>query len=264
MGKKGFSVKRILKKAGSLGVILTVLALGCSCSFKDSEDEIQSSAETEVLEETSSEETSEEETSPETVNEKPISLYVQDSDNSKYVKVSEVTDAWSDTQDLVSLIALVSDEEEVPYTEWLTAIKDSWNSVETETEYRVGYEISFDLNGENIIITILEPEDVEESEYLYNGDYPSDGDYSGITGYMGVWVYDDMAHEQGEWYSHVTSETKTDSTILSSIKLRPTPQSGEISNLVLRGFSYSSDEEFDENGNYAGAYAYTVTITNGE
>ena len=197
-------------------------------------------------------------------NEKEISLYRHSSSEKVCTKVTEVTDEWTDTADLATFTAFVSDEDEISYSTWVTAVKESWNSVTTQEDYKVGYELSFDLDGETIIITILEPEDVENSEYLYNGDYPSSGDYSAITGYMGVWLYDDMAHEPGEWYSHVTSSTKTDSTVLTSIKLRPTPQSDQISNLTLRGFSYYSDAEFDEDGNYIGTHAYTVTITNGE
>lgn len=242
-------------------ILVIVLIVKCS-SGKNNNEESPSESETETETETE-QETEEEETYPDIVNEKPITLYLQVSSEKKCTKVTEVTDEWTDTADLATFTAFLCDDDEITYSAWVTAVKESWNSVETETEYKVGYELSFDLDGENIIITILEPEDVENSEYLYNGDYPSSGDYSAITGYMGVWLYDDMAHEVGEWYSHVTSSTKTDSTVLTSIKLRPTPQSDEISNLVLRGFSYSSDEEFDEDGNYTGAYAYTVTITNG-
>ena len=256
-----------MNRSGSLKIRTAALVIALSaacvlggCSFlSGNEEETEDTSET--TQEAAVQETTEEETTAaEIENEKVISLYRQYSSEKKFVKEDEVTDAWTDTADLAVFTALVSTADEITYSGMVRAIIDSWNSVETETQYRVGYELSFELDGATIVITILEPEDVENSEYLYNGDYPSSGDYSAITGYMGVWLYDDMAHE-GEWYSHVTSSTKTDSTILTSIKLRPTPDSDQISNLVLRGFTYSSEEEFDEDGNYIGTYAYTVTIT---
>lgn len=238
---------------------VVVLLVRCGSSRRESESV--------STQESTTPETSSQESTPEVVdipNEKPVTLYLRDSQQKLCTKITELNDPWTDTADLAMFVAFLYDEDSVTYDAWVTAVKDSWNSVTSTATYKIGYELSFDLNGERILITILAPDDIENSEYLYCGDYPENGDYSGITGYMGVWLYDDMAHEVGDWYSHVTSATKTENTVLTSIKLRPTPQSGEISNLTLRGFSYSSDEEFDENGNYIGTHAYTVEITNGQ
>ena len=104
----------------------------------------------------------------------------------------------------------------------------------------------------------MEPGDIENNPDLYNGDYPWDDDYSGITGYLGVWVYDDM-HQDG-FYIHITQAEMTEESLLTSIKFRPTPQSDQISNVKLRGFSYSSEKEFDAEGHYIGNYAAEVII----
>ena len=52
----------------------------------------------------------------------------------------------------------------------------------------------------------------------------------------------------------------TDETLLTSINSVP-HHSDDIRNLVLKAFSYSSEEEFDANGHYTGNYAAQVTIT---
>lgn len=259
--KKKVIRNRIIAFVILAAAIIAVIIVLVKCRAEEEVPETKEPSAESISTEESTEET---ESTVDTVNEKPITLYILNSSEKTCTKASVLSDAWMPSADLATFAAFLYDEEQFTYTTWVTAVKDSWNSVSTDIAYKIGYELSFDLNGEHILITILEPDDIEECEYLYNGDYPSSGDYSAITGYMGVWVYDDMAHEVGEWYSHVTSATKTDSTVLTAIKLRPTPLSSEISNLILRGFSYSSEEEFDEDGHYIGNYAYTVTITNGQ
>ena len=193
------------------------------------------------------------------LNEKPVSLYTMDYDAMTCNKVTSISKEWSEYDDLEAFGAFATSEASFSFTSETQAHNDIWNSIPTEKTYKIGYELSFDVNGEHKIITILKPGDIEGNPDLYNGDYPEDDDYSGITGYMGAWVYDDM-HQDGGFYMHVTQSEVTDETLLTSIKLRPTPQSHMIENMTLKAFSYSSPDEFDQAGHYAGNYAATVTI----
>lgn len=256
--------KRVIRNrliaAGVLVVlIIVVIILLLSCNKKNADVVPEPTSEQQT--EATTEETTTE-APPEIVNEKPISLYLGDYDNNTFYKATSLTKPWTDTQDLESFWAIKSQDDSIMYDGEIQLLRDTWYSAETVADYKIGYELSFDVNGEHKIITILQPGDIENNPDLYSGDYPEDGDYSNITGYMGAWLYDDIHHEEGDFYIHITQDEFTDESLLTSIKLRPTPQSYEISNLVLRGFSYSSPEEFDENGHYSGNHAASVSIYN--
>lgn len=240
-------------------LIILIVVLIVSCGKKK-----EKPAETEVPTETVTvpEETTtpeEETTIPQIKNEKPVALYTMDYGDMVCRKVTGISREWSEYEDLESFGAFATSEELFEFSSETEAHNEIWNSITTENTYKIGYELSFDVGGTHKVITILKPGDIENNPDLYNGDYPEDGDYSEITGYLGVWVYDDM-HQDGGGYIHITQEEVTEETLLTSIKLRPTPQSEEIDNLILKAFSYSSQDEFDSNGHYCGNYASSVTI----
>ncbi len=234
-------------------LIVSVIVLMISCG-KKKEKPVDIVVPTEITET---------ETEPQTqetiLNEKPVSLYVMDYGSMTCNKVSSISKEWSEYEDLEAFGAFATQEDSFEFSTETEAHNEIWNRISTEKEYKIGYELSFDVNGEHKIFTILKPGDIENNPDLYNGDYPEDEDYSGITGYMGAWVYDDM-HQDGGFYIHITQEEVTEETLLTSIKLRPTPQSDQIENLVLKGFSYSSEKEFDSNGHYIGSYGAIVAI----
>ena len=265
-------------------IVIIILIVSCSSkNSKNSQGQVVETASTQVADgadtandettstadettaadgETTAEETTAtaETTAAQGENQKPVYLFEMDYDNNTCTRVSKITRAWSVDEDLVTFGAFVSTEDSFDFVSEITVHQEDWNSIETEEKYKIGYELSFDVDGEHKVITILKPADIEDNEDLFMGDYPEDGDYSEITGYMGVWLYDDVHQEEGTFYIHITQDEVTSDTVLTSIKLRPTPQSEEISNLVLKAFSYTSDDEFDEDGHYAGNYASQVSI----
>ena len=243
-----------------LVILIIVILISCN-SKKKSHSEPESQTSQTAASSAREPESTTEKPAASITNDKPVHLYIMDYDTMTCNRVSEFATAWTPAEDLESFGAFCSPEESFPFTTETDAQNETWNRVNTATKYKIGYELSFDVGGQHKIITILEPGDIESNPDLYMGDYPEDGDYDGITGYMGVWVYDDL-HQDGGFYTHITQDEVTDETLLTSIKLRPTPQSDEISNLVLKAFSYSSPEEFDSNGHYCGNYASQVTINN--
>lgn len=253
--KRKKAMKSLILAIILLVLIAVVIVLIVSCGKKkEKPKETEISSETVVIpEETQTE------SKKVVVNEKPVSLYVIDYGTMTCNKVSSIRKEWSVNEDLEAFGAFATDEPSFEFSSETQAHNDIWNRTSTEKEYKIGYELSFDVDGKNKVITILKPGDIENNPDLYNGDYPEDGDYSGITGYMGAWVYDDM-HQDGGFYIHITQAEVTDETLLTSIKLRPTPQSEKIDNLVLKGFSYSSKDEFDSDGHYIGDYASVVKI----
>lgn len=192
-------------------------------------------------------------------NEKPIRLYTMNYGDMTCYHTTSVSKPWSEYEDLESFGAFYSTADSFPFTNETQAHNDTWKSLTTETTYKIGYELSFDVNGEHKVCTIRKPEDIKNNPDLYMGDYPGSGDYSGITGYIGCWIYDDL-NQDDNWYIHLEPADMNENTLITSIKIRPTPQSDAVSNLVLRAYSYSSEEEFDENGVYIGDYAASVTI----
>lgn len=261
--------KRVMRNrliaAGILVIlIILVIVLLISCNKKNPGSEPESSPSQSTEAESKAETASEPETEasvPDIPNAKPVNLYTMDYSTMTCNKVTSISKPWSVSEDLEAFGAFCSSEDSFEFTTETEAHNSTWNSVNTATSYKIGYELSFDVNGEHKVITILKPGDIETNPDLYNGDYPEDGNYDGITGYMGVWVYDDL-NQDGSFYIHITQAEVTDETLLTSIKLRPTPQSNEISNLILRAYSYSSEEEFDKEGHYIGKYASQVTINN--
>lgn len=189
-------------------------------------------------------------------NDKPVILYFMDYETNTAKKLSTYAGQWDDTNDLATFGAINTDQESISFTSEIEMHKQYWDAVNTSVNYKIGYEISFDVDGEHKVFTILSPADVEGNPDLFAGDVAS----GNVTGYLGVWLYDDY-HQDGGWYSHVTAAEYTDTTLLTSIKVRLTPQYAKVSNLKIKGFSYSSDLEFDANRHYNGVYGYEVTIT---
>ena len=249
---------RIIAAGVLVALIILVIVLLLSCNKKKPES-VPETTTAQAASSVQEPETTTEKPAASITNDKPVNLYTMDYDTMTCNRVRELTKAWTPEEDLEAFGAFCASEESFPFTSETDAHNETWNRVNTATEYKIGYELSFDAGGQHKIITILEPGDIESNPDLYMGDYPEDGDYDGITGYLGAWVYDDM-HQDGGSYIHITQDEVTDETLLTSIKLRPTPQSDEISNLVLTAFSYSSPEEFDSDGHYCGNYASQVVI----
>lgn len=202
-------------------------------------------------------------------NEKPVYPYTMDYDGNYHadrgILVHEWTEEWSIWEDLLIFEVYNTDEEEIYFDNQRYEHYNRWIEDETEKTYKIGYEISFLVDGENEkrVITILGPSDIKDSEELYMGDYPENLNSVEIPGYFGCWVYDDIVNRDKSFYIHLSPEEVDEDTLMTSIKLRPTSHSDEISDLRMVIFSYSSDEEFDEDGHYCGDYGYEVKITNG-
>jgi hypothetical protein len=220
---------------------------------KSTEETTRAPSEAETAEEATAEET---QSRPADIPcEKPVKLYYMDYGNSTARLITVFKTPWNDEEDIGIFGAFNSDDEEIEFDSEKEAHLDLWD-IDTEDEYKIGYEISFEINGEKRVYTLLEPADIEAAEDLFHGDVYSEE----VTGYLGVWMYDDVNQEDGARYSHVTPDEYSDETLLTSIKLRLTPQSDEVSELRLKCFAYSSNLEFNEDGHYANKYQYEIGI----
>lgn len=192
-------------------------------------------------------------------NEKPVFLYYMDYGSSTAQRIKTFETAWTDEEDIGIFAALAVDRSSFAFEEeYGTEIgmqQETWDSVDVPGDYKIGYQISFDADGEHKVYTILSPADVADEPDLFMGDVDSEE----VTGYLGVWLYDDY-HQDGGFYDHVDPDEYDDDTLLTSIKLRLTPDSDVVSNLVLEAFSYSSTLEFDSDGHYNSVYGSRVSI----
>lgn len=123
---------------------------------------------------------------------------------------------------------------------WNTA----WDGYENTENAKIGFVISFAVSGgETVTETILKPSD---SADFYD--------------YLEIYLYDDIHQTPGVWYSHLEDQNMDEDTIISSIKLTAGSKIAEVGDITLTAFVYNGDDCFDENGEYIGQVAYTVTV----
>ena len=109
--------------------------------------------------------------------------------------------------------------------------------------YKIGYNISFDVGDEHYSNNLIEITD----EYVFNP-------------YFYVYLYDDINQEDGVWYSHLTKEGVQDYNIFTSIKIFLVESDQITSPITLTVFTYNSEDDFDELGNYRGNSKYQINI----
>ncbi len=181
---------------------------------------------------------------PEYEDTNPIKLSIY-ADND--MKVSDTLSYnWVLKKDITVLNIFLTEEEKVTGSYY----KEIWNKYTTSEyenlNYKLGWEISFEVNGEKIHKTILKP---SNSESFYN--------------YLEIYLYDGVHHEYGEWYSHLLDNEITDNTLITSMKLTCGSDYKNItSDIYVKAFSYLTNNDFDENGYYRGKSYDEVTIKN--
>ena len=153
---------------------------------------------------------------------------------------------WVLKKDITVLNIFLTEEEKVTGSYY----KEIWNKYTSEEyenlNYKLGWEISFEVNGEKIHKTILVPSD---SESFYN--------------YLEIYLYDGVHHEYGEWYSHLLDNEITDNTLITSMKLTCGSEYKNItSDIYVKAFTYLTNDDFDDNGYYRGKSFDEVTIKN--
>ena len=119
-----------------------------------------------------------------------------------------------------------------------------YNNYTDIDNYKIGYNISFDVGDEHFSNNIIEITD----EYIFNP-------------YFYVYIYDDINQEDGSWYSHLTPNDVNDKTIFTSIKIFLVESDQITSPITLTVFTYKDDNDFKD-GYYRGNSFYTVEIEN--
>lgn len=182
---------------------------------------------------------------PEYVDDNPITIGLYNGSNSKRVLVKDFKSKWPSKKDIETFTALFTNDETVSNGYIQNVFYEYYNKYENASNYHIGYHIKFTIDdGTTLEQTILTPKD---TEVLYD--------------YLETYMYNGPQKKIGQWYSHVTEEEYTESTILASIKLTAGSLIHKITaDIELTAFTYNGLDDFDENGNYRGNSSYKILV----
>ena len=157
--------------------------------------------------------------------------------------IKEYNKKFSNETDIAIFSVFFTNEENVGNNNFKTTWKNYYDKYENITDYKIGFEISMDINGENKSNLVLGPKNLYDLDpYLY------------------PFLYDDI--NNSGYYSHVTTKDVKDNTVYTSIKLYLHHQTSEITSpITLTVFTYKDDNDFID-GHYRGNSSYTITINN--
>lgn len=150
---------------------------------------------------------------------------------------------WIKKKDIVVFNILLTDEDDITGDYF----QDIWKKYADNytTSYKVGWYVSFELtDGTKFEKVVNSPKDVED---FYD--------------YLEIYLYDSANVAKDVWYSHLLEKDMTDQTIMTSMKLTAGSKYEEINGPIkVMGFTFDSEDDFDENGLYRGNSKYIVNV----
>jgi hypothetical protein len=157
--------------------------------------------------------------------------------------ITEYNKKFKDQTDIAIFSIFFTNEKNVGNGNFKTTWKKYYNEYEDISEYKIGFEIDVEINGEKVENVMLNPKNQHKI-------YPT----------LYAYLYDDI-HNSG-YYSHVTMDDVKDNTVYSSIKLYLHKQTNTITSpITLTVFTYKDENDFID-GHYRGNSKYTITINN--
>lgn len=226
-----------MKKSILILFILLLIFVGCNKSEKENENDIkepETSIEPEPIDEPPVVEY-------EDLNNTPIAIYR----NNK--KVTEFQGRIVVGKDVAMFKVFPSNDETLSFSgSFGEAFKKKWDEYNTSGTLKIGYNLTYDIeDGRHFSQTIKHIKD----NYKYEG-------------YILIFLYDDYdLTVNKKTYKHVDIDEEKDTTLFSSIKLYGEAASNEIiTKVYLTVFTYDTEDDFDENGEYRGNSKYTITI----
>ena len=226
-----------MKKVGFLFLILLSLCCGCEKQeIKKEEKEEVSSSFDEVIE-----------TTPPYVDQNTMPIGIYQLRGNTLTKLHSITITPVVEEDIGIFQLYPSEEESISLNEAFgSSFYHKWEEYNPNHSIRMGFNIKFHLSttGENVSYNMFGPGDMMKRwEHLMN------------------YLYDDYANQGKSFYSHIEESEYTDSTLFTSIKLQNSYQVSEIdSKIELTVFTYDTEDDFDENGEYRGNSHYTFDI----
>lgn len=214
-------------------LILTLLISGCTIK-NNNDNNIEENKEINKIE--NKEEIYQDE------NEVKLSIFLYDNNYSNKSRIEDTyyTDFISGT-DIGSFEIFLTDDKIVDGTSFKSIWNKYYNNYSNIENHKIGFNIKFILNdGTNYNSNYLEPNTYKFGEYFY------------------TYLYDDIHQNDQAYYSHI--ENMTENTLLTSIKIYATDNIEKVENIILSAFTYDSEDDFDEEGNYRGNSIYVIRI----
>ena len=171
-------------------------------------------------------------------NNTPISFYKLNGNN--LTRVNEITGNYNPMDDIFLLQIYPSNLDNI-------SLNDNFGSsfYQEYSKYngiKIGFNISYVKNGENISYNILSPSNTMDhwEEFM-------------------AYIYDDYFNRGKSFYSHIENGNYTDSTLFTSIKLQCGAYCKEANDIKLTVFTYDSEDDFLD-GVYRGKSKSTINI----
>ena len=176
----------------------------------------------------------------------PLKVGLYTRGNNKYSLWHEYQANITPSKDINTFQILPTNEEVLTYSgRYVNFIEPLWNNI--ESNYKLGIILEYELTDKNKIKHVI----YDPSNTLEHQDY------------IQVYLYDAIAHKNDKWYSHITNEEFNENTYITSFKLTSGKKVNDIVfPIKLSVFTYDSDDDFDELGNYRGNSIYTINVTN--
>lgn len=172
-----------------------------------------------------------------------LGLYLYTGSYSNKEKLSTYETTFVSGSDIGSFEVFFTDEEVISGNSFKSLFNSYYDKYVSIDNYKIGYNIEFTLNDGTVNkFNLLKPDN-----YLY-------GDY------FYTYLYDDVHVNDGEFYSHL--ESIDDNTLITSIKIYAVDKIDDVKKIKLTVFTYDSDDDFDEDGNYRGISKYSIDIIN--
>lgn len=126
-----------------------------------------------------------------------------------------------------------------------TTFKNTWNkyymNYENIENHKIGFNLKFILkDGTDYNTNYFEPDTYKFGKYFY------------------TYLYDDIHQNDGAYYSHL--EEINENTLLTSIKIYAVNGIDEVDSFILSAFTYDTEDDFDDEGNYRGNSIYVIRI----
>ena len=211
-------------------IVLVIIVLCCGCINTKKEEKKKKKVDVEYVEHYKD------------LNNTPISFY--SSNDSGLVKLTKINKKLVSMEDIGIFQIYPSDEETISLNGGFgNSFYNEWNKYNTNNNLKIGFNIKFSTDTEDISYNIFNPSNcMEKWEYLLN------------------YLYDDYANRGKSFYSHIEENEYNENTLFTSIKLQSNDRALSIKNkILLTVFTYDTDDDFKDN-EYRGNSSSTLTI----
>lgn len=234
-----------MKKVILFFFLAVILTFNCSCSKSDDTNSNNTSKST-TKENTDNNTTKDSETKTSTyVDDNPIKVGLYIDLNGVTTLVDTYSSVWYELTDLIVFSTFYTQDKYLPAASVADTFDTYKNKYSNIDNYRIGYNLKYTTSdGINVNQTIK-----------------NIADTAPYRQYLQLYLYDDIAHRYDSWYSHITEDEFSASTMMTSLKITGSDTMDNInSDITVTVFTYKSSDDFDKDGNYRGNSKYTAVL----